>query len=222
MPIIYGARANALITGTPAIGANLPAALGAQGELLYSKVHGDFYNAAFAGALYQSTTLVAGTTIPVQATNLVSTFTIWNPLGSGVNVELVRYSFAQTTTVQVVGPIALWIQTAVGGANTAPGTLTALAVRPALWSSAAVAPTGNNKANMYSAATLVNTMATNMWQGPVLWGAGAVTDSSVGPKSYDFNGTTLLGPGTLATVAGFAAQTAPTGQTLIWAEWPTT
>jgi hypothetical protein len=193
---------------------------GKQGEILDAKLHGDFYSAAYYGNLFQATTLVAGTVIPVQATNLVSTFTIWNPLGSGVNVEMVRYSFAQTTTVQVVGPIALWIQTAVGGANVVPASLTALSVRPALWSSTSINPIASNKAGVYSAATLVNTMATNMWQGPVLWGAGAVTDSSTAPRNYDFNGTTLLGPGTLATVAAFAAQTAATSQTFIWSEWP--
>lgn len=219
MPILYGTRALPSAV-TPAVGSNNPIPTGTQNEMLDSKVHGDFYNAAYAGVLYQSTTLVAGTTIPVQATNLVSTFTIWNPLGSGVNVELVRYSFGQTTTVFVVGAIALWIQTAVGAANAAPGTLTTLAVRPALWGGASVAPLGNNKASMYSAATLVNTMATNMFQGPVLWSPGAVTSTGTGPNNYDFNGTTLLGPGSLATVAAFAAQTAPTAQTLIWAEWP--
>jgi hypothetical protein len=193
---------------------------GKQGEVFDTKLHGDFYSAAYYGNLFQATTLVAGTTIPVQANNLVSTFTIWNPLGSGVNVELVRYSFGQTTTVFVVGAIALWIQTAVGGANVVPASLTALSVRPALWSSTSVNPIASNKAGMYSAATLVNTMATNMWQGPVLWSPGAVTSTGTGPNNYDFNGTTLLGPGSLATVAAFAAQTAPTAQSMIWAEWP--
>lgn len=201
-------------------GVSAPALGGKSNEQIYSKLHGDFYAAAVAGFLFQATTLVAGTVIPVQATNLVSTWTIWNPLGSGVNVEMVRYSFAQTTTVQVVGPIALWIQTAVGGANAVPATLTAANVRPAMWSSASINPIASSKAGVYSAATLVNTMATNMWQGPILWGAGAVTDSSVGPKTYNFNGDTILGPGTLATVAAFAAQTAATSQTFIWAEWP--
>src|SRR5712671_937826 len=110
MPVMYG-QVTAGLSATSQSG-NIPVPTGKQGETLDAKLHGDFYSAAYYGNMYQSTTLVAGTTIPVQATNLVSTFTIWNPLGSGVNVELVRYSFAQTTTVEVVGPIALWIQTA--------------------------------------------------------------------------------------------------------------
>jgi len=218
MPVMFGQ----VTSGTSATSqsGNVAAPQGKQGELINTKLHGDFYSAAYYGNLFISSTLVAGTVIPVQATNLVSTFTIWNPLGSGVNCELVRYSWANTTTVFVVGSIALWIQTAVGGANAVPGTLTALAVRPALWGGASVAPVASNKAGMYSAATLVNTMATNMWQGPMLWAPGAVTSNQQGPFNYDFNGTTVLGPGTIATVAAFAAQTAACNQTLIWAEWP--
>ncbi len=193
---------------------------GRSGEIVDTRLHGDFFTAALNGKLFQATTLTAGTVIPVQATNLVSTFTIWNPLGSGVNVELVRYSIAWTTTVEVVGPIALWIQTSVGNANAVPGTLTALSVRPALWGGASVNPIASNQASMYSAATLVNTMATNMWQGPILTGPSGVTSLNNSPLNYDFNGTTILGPGTIATTAAFAAQTAATGQTLMWAEWP--
>ncbi len=202
-------------TGTPnALG-------GRSGELIDTRLHGDFFTAALNGKVFQATTLTAGTIIPVQATNLVSTFTIWNPLGSGVNVELIRYTLAWTTTVEVVGPIALWIQTAVGGANAVPSALTTpLSVRPALWGGASINPIASNQASMWTALTLVNTMATNMWQGPVLAGPGAVTSTNNAPINYDFNGTTILGPGTLATTAAFAAQTAATSQTLMWAEWP--
>ncbi len=193
---------------------------GRSGELVDTRLHGDLFTAALNGKVFQATTLVAGTTIPVQTSNLVSTFTIWNPLGSGVNVELIRYTVAWTTTTEVVSPIALWIQTSVGNSNTVPGTLTALSVRPALWGGASVNPIASNAAGMYSAATLVNTMATNMWQGPILAGPGATSSVNNAPINYDFAGTTLLGPGTLATTAGFAAQSAATGQTLMWAEWP--
>jgi len=218
MPIVYG-QIGAPST-TTSLTANQPVLQGPAGEVIDAKLRGDFFNANRWGFLYTATTLTAGTTIPVQATNLVSTFTIWNPLGSGVVVELVRYTAAFLAATTVVSDISLWIQTAVGGANAAPGTLTALAVRPAYWSSAVIAPTGNNKANVYSAATLVNTMGTNMFRGPVLSGPAAVTSTQIGGCDYMFAGTTLLGPGTLATTAGFAAQTSATAQTLIWAEWP--
>lgn len=218
MPIIQGSVAAGL--SSTSLGGNQNIMQGKQGEVLDSALHGPHYQAAYYGNLYQATTLVGGTTIPVQATNLVSTFTIWNPLGSTVLVELVRYTAAFLAATTVVSDISLWIQTAVGGANAVPATLTALGVRPAYWSSSVINPAGNNKANMYSAATLVNTMGTNMWRGPVLSGPAAVTSTQIGGIDYMFGGTTLLGPGTLATTAGFAAQASATAQTLIWAEWP--
>jgi hypothetical protein len=219
MPVLVG-QVQAPSNTSAVDGANLPLLTGKQSELIDSALHGQYYTAAYRGFLYQATTLVAGVVIPVQATNLVSTFTIWNPLGSGVNVELVRWSYANTTVTFVVSPIALWIQTAVGGANTVPGTLTTISSRNANWSSGAVNPIASSKATVYSAATLVNTMATNMWQGPILLGPAATSSTQIGPNNHDFNGSTLLGPGTLAAVAGFAAQTAASSQTLIWAEWP--
>jgi len=200
-------------------GAN-PALGGAANEAIYAKLRDDHFTASYNGVGYQSHTLTAGTTIPVQATNLVSTFTIWNPLGSGVIVELVRYTAAFLAATTVVSDVSLYIQTAVGGANAVPGTLTALAVRPSFWSSAVIAPGGANKANMYSAATLVNTMATNMFRGPTLFGPTAVTSTALGPTNFDFRGTVLLGPGTIATTAGNAAQTSATAQSLYWNEWP--
>lgn len=219
MPVIYG------LTQAPsnisvADGQNNPFLAGKAGELIDAKLRDDHFTAAYRGFGYQAHTLVAGTTIPVQATNLVSTFTIWNPLGSGVVVELVRYSAAFLAATTVVSDVSLWIQTAVGGANAVPGSATALAVRPSYWSSATISPTGNNKAGMYSALTLVNTMATNMFRGPTLFGPTAVTSTALGPISFDFRGTVLLGPGTIATTAGFAAQTSAAAQSLYWNEWP--
>jgi hypothetical protein len=219
MPIVFGQVGN-ISNVSAADGANLPALAGKAGEIIDAKLHGDYYTANYRGLVYQSTTLTAGTTIPVQATNLVSTFTIWNPLGSGVVVELIRYSAAFLAATTVVSDISLWLQTAVGGANVVPASLTALAVRPGYWSSAAISPTGANKAGMYSAATLVNTVGTNMFRGPTLSGPAAVTSTQIGGIDYMFQGTTLLGPGTLATTAGFAAQTSAASQTLIWAEFP--
>lgn len=220
MPIFYGTPGG-IPSGSLADGTAVPVLAGKAGELIDAKLHGDFYTANYRGRLFMANTLAAGTTIPIQATNLVSTFTIWNPLGSGVNVELVYYSAAFEAATTVVSDVSLYLQTSVGAANVVPATLTALAVRPCFWGGASVAPVANNQASMYSAATLVNTMATNMFRGPTLFGPTAVTSTALGPVLYPFNGTMILGPGTLATTAGTAAQTSAAAQTLVWAEFPT-
>lgn len=205
-------------TGTQAGNVNVLG--GRSGELIDSVLHTQFYTPTINGKVFQATSLTAGVTIPVQAGNLAGVFTIFNPLGSGVNVELIRFSHAFTTATEVVGQVALWIQTSIGAANAALTSLTALSVRPALWGGSSINPIGSGQASVYSAATFTSTMATNMFQGPILFGPGATTSTNNTANHYDFNGNTLLGPGAAGTVAGFAAQTQTSCMTIIWAEWP--
>src|SRR3990167_7337716 len=61
--------------------------LGRQGEQLTADLHGKWYSAALNGRLFIGSSLIAGVTIPVN-TATAATFTLFNPLGSGVNVEL--------------------------------------------------------------------------------------------------------------------------------------
>ncbi len=216
MPLIQGnvAAPTGLLSGN----ANVTA--GRSGEVLSTALHTTYYHANLAGKVFQATTLVAGVTLPVQAASFTGVFTIWNPLGSGVNVELIRITHAFTTVTEVVGPIALYIQTSVGNANALPTSLTALTTRPGLWGGASINPTAVAQAAVYSAATFTDTVGTNMFQGPILFGPAAATSTANQPCNYDFNGNTLLGPGALASVACFAAQTQTSGLSIIWAEWP--
>lgn len=174
---------------------------------------GLYYQDTLAGNVFIAATATAGTIIPVQATNLVSTFTVWNPVSSPVNLELIRYTASWTTTVEVVGDIGLYAQFQVGSAVTAPGTLTSRTIRNALFGTGKV-----SQASFYTAATLVSTTDTNLIRMLTLGGPGAVTSTNNAPVNYDFNGTVLVPPGTLVVTAGFAAQTAATDQTLIWRE----
>lgn len=219
MPIMYGT-----VGGVPntsiADGINAAILMGKAGEIIEAKLHGDFYTAAYRNRLFMANTLAAGTTVPIQATNLVSTFTLWNPLGSNVNVELVLYSEQILAATTVVSDISLYLQSAIGSGNTAPGTLTALAIRPANFGGGTIAPVAPSAVNFFSAATLVNTMATNMFRGPTLSGYSAVTSTAHGAAIYPFNGTLIVPPGTLVTTAGTAAQTSASAQSLVWAEWP--
>jgi len=72
----------------------------------------------------------------------------------------------------------------------------------------------------YSAATLVDTVGTNLFRGPTMASFGAVTTTNATPINYDFDGTFMMPPGTLITFAGSAAQTQAGSQCLTWAEWP--
>lgn len=205
--------------GAAAIGPSLgtgaqPAMLGgASGEAVLAALHGQFYTSARGGRVQWVTTATAGTTIPVQAASLVSTFTLWNPLGSGVNVELITYSLAFEAATTVISDISLYFQLNVGTTVAVPGTLTALTIRNGLLGGGLA-----SQCTAYSAATLTGA-ATFLLKGPTLTGPTAVTSTQIGVR-YDFLGTILVPPGTIITTAGNAAQTSAASQYLAWAEYP--
>lgn len=217
MPIMYGQIGLNVINGA-ALGTNLPVAQGPAGEVLAAEIHGKYYAPNRGGNVFYLATAAAGTVVPVQATNLVSTFTLWNPLGSGKNVELIRYSYGVLNATTVVSDISLYVQPGVGQTVAAPGTLTLLSVRSAAGGSAT--PTIASVCTGYSAATLVNVVGTNIFRGPTMTSFGAVTTTADAPINYDFDGTFLMPPGTLITFAGTAAQTQAGSQCLTFAEWP--
>lgn len=184
------------------------------GELLMAELHGKWYSAARAGRLFIDSLAHAGGVIPTNASGLVSTFSIWNPAGSGVVVELARYILAIAgTTTAVIGNIGLVEQLNVGSAIAVPGTLTAVAPAPALRGGSAA-----SAVRFYSALTHVGTptfLAT-------LGLSFGTTGATPGPVTaiHDFDGTLLLMPGTIISTVSNAAQTQAMSQTLIHAEWP--
>ena len=217
MAIIYGTTGLNVIVGNGA-GTSQPTAQGPAGELLMAEVHGKYYHPNRAGNVFYLATAAAGTVVPIQATNLVSTFTLWNPLGSNKNIELIRYSYGILNATTVVSDISMYVQPGVGAAVAAPGTLTLLTIRSAAGGGAT--STLPSVCTGYSAATLVDTVGTNLFRGPTMTSFGAVTSTNAAPINYDFDGSFILPPGTLVTFAGTAAQSQAGSQFMSWAEWP--
>lgn len=198
---------------------NVTATGGAEGEQLAAEVHGKWYHRAKAGQLFIGSTALAGTTIPVNAANLVSTFTLVNPVGSGVNLELARYKVGVAgTTTAVIGGLALVGQSAYSSSVfVTPTSQTVLTPRLALYGSAA---SGSSKALLLAAGTLTGTPEVVDSLG-ISFGT---TGAQPGPVSnvYDFDGHLVLVPGSLITVVSTAAQTQPMQQSFVWAEVPPT
>jgi len=164
--------------------------------------------------LFIASTAAAGVTIPVDdTTNLASTAGIVNPLGSGVNMELVGIGITNTTIAVAVKPNIIAFQKNLSTSGGAPTSVTALTshAQP-LSSSSAVA-----KCVAHSAATFTNSVELaprlNM-MGTLQTAVGEVTGW------YKFNGEVVMGPDTAMAIVN--AVTALAGQqlTYIWAEWP--
>lgn len=181
-----------------------PIALGRQNDQMVSDVHGKWYTSAYRGRLFEGSTAAAGTTIPVSSAT-AATFTLYNPIGSGVNLELVSYDSSVQNATTVVSSILLGI---ASGLIVAPTAVTALTVRSGLLGSNAAA-----LGQLYSVATIVAT--TTFFH----VGAYGATSGAFGPVHYDFDGKIILAPGSLVHVCGTAAQTSASAQSISWAEW---
>jgi len=220
MPVIYGQTVQPSSTVSLGDGTSNPVLAGKAAELVTCDLHGSFYTSAYRGLSYMANTLPSGVTIPLAANNFAATFLIWNPAGSSVNVELMSLSLGILSTTLVVSDVSLYLQSGVGTSIAAPSSLTALATRPTLWGGGSVAPIAGSKATVYSAATITGTLGSNLWRGPVITSFAATSSNNVQPIRYQFNGEVLLGPGTLAALAGQAAQSQAMAHSITWAEWP--
>jgi hypothetical protein len=194
-------------------GAGLNAMGGTAGQGLVAEIRGKYFEVAKRGALFIGGTLIAGVALPVNAATLASKFTLWNPAGSGVDVELGEFTAALTTGTEVVGGICVGLQTKVSSSGGAPGTLTALPVL-----SSYVTGGGNNKAALYSAATLTNAAVLPVY--PLGMSFNSTSGALNGLGSYNFDGKVVLPPDTIATFVTNIAAEALLTCGLTWSEWP--
>ena len=180
---------------------------GKAGEGVVAELHGKWYTAAYRNRVFLGMTAPAGTIIPISTTTTM-TFALLNPLGSGVNVELISLEVAATTTTFVASPIQLGFL--VGAV--VPTTITT-ALTPI---SANVGGSGVSQVRMYASAVGAAMTATSLF--PV-FGAGS-TAGQVGQLHYEFDGRIIIPPGTMCSLVGTAAQTQATQNALCWAEFP--
>lgn len=195
-------------------GSTLTALAGKAGEQIVTELHGKWYTQAYRGNVFIGSTALAGTVIPINAASLVSTFTLWNPLGSGKNLEMISYDLGIAgTTTAVIGSIGLVYQAGIGAGIVIPTSQTALTPVNAMVG-LGNAPVGK----LLSAGTLTGT--------PTVLGSLGIsfgtTGASPGPATahYEFDGKLIIPPGVLVTTVSTAAQTQAMQQQFIWAEVP--
>ena len=193
-------------------GTNPLPSLGKQGDVLTSRLHGRWYTANYRGQVFVGATPVAGVTLPANAANLVSVFSLWNPAGSGVNAELIDLDVFMLNATEVVAAIALVSQSGVGSSVAVPGTLTKVVPNPGNLGNTP----GSNKVGFYSALTHVGTPVVLKYLG----GFQATAAGQQRPH-VDFDGTVIVGPGSVVSLISTTVQTQAAAVSLTWAESPT-
>ena len=193
-----------------------PVLSGKNGDLLVSEAHGKWYSAGYNGKTF----IAANTSAAIPLYGTVTSLTgiiLYNPYGSGKNVELISLLLANAGNGTMVISSFRWaVYTGIGGGGQALPTLQV--------SSANIFanPIGAGIANPLAKALASCTMAAaaTQWFGSGLT-SGLVT-SAAGPAAckIQYDGEVILAPGTLISLQGDVAQSNNLNPTVAWAEWP--
>lgn len=205
MPVMYG-TVGGVTTPSATDATNQPLLQGKAGEAIVAELHGIWYTAGYRGRAFHGASAIAGVVLPRETTT-AATFMLFNPSGSGVNLELISFDVAELTTTGVIGTVLL-----AAGSNPAPSSTTAI--------TATVTPTligggATQKASLFSAATIT---AMTTW-----WPIGQVTATTTGTYQiapYAFNGRVLVAPGAGVQACSNPVQTNSWVPAFDWAEWP--
>lgn len=182
--------------------------LGRNGDLLSSAVHGQFFNAVQRGNVFSAAgNDFTGRTI-LAAGGTTSGFMIYNPTGSGVNMEILELLLAPLTATDVVGVIGLEY-------GAPPTTVTnAATVRSQFVGGRAL--TAQGKASYGS--TIV-AMTFYKWLPIFIQTTGGVLQGS--SVLYQPKGSVVLAPGGAINVVSSTTQSTNLwAQSAVWAEWP--
>lgn len=204
MPVTYG-LVQAPSNTSSADGTNQPFLQGKAAEAVVAELHGKYYTANYRGRHFITQGAAAGVTIPISSST-APTFAVFNPLGSGVVVELGKLNVSINNATTVVSSIAWGIIT---GLTVAP-TGTAMTI-----GSGNLGGTGTAQCIVYSTGTLA-AAATKFFG---LFSVSA-TSGAFPNFNYDHEGSILIQPGSLVHLVGTAAQTSASLNSLSWSEWP--
>jgi len=183
---------------------------GKAGEGVVTELHGKWYTQSYRGGVFTGT--VAGVTIPQNASNLVSVFSLYNPPGSNKNLELISTDIAFTSATTVLDILGWYGQ---GGSSfTVPTSQTV------------GTPLNMNVGNGNAAVGRFLTAGTHIGT-PVLYDilANMLTTSTVPPGAVihkEHDGKIILPPNSIITLAASTAAWTASAATLavVWGEVP--
>lgn len=184
---------------------------GQQNEALVSEIHGKWWTAAQRGNAYRAN--VTAVTVPVIANGLVSVFSLYNPVGSGIVMELIDFDMAQVLAATIVDAVGLYYD---AGSRAAAATFTTKGTIESAKIGSGLVGLGQ----FYSALTHVNSAG---WKRVAIVGNyGATTDAGQQLNHCDFDGKLVVPEGAIISVAMSTTAGTASGLdiSMSWAEWP--
>lgn len=191
---------------------------GKQTDLIVSELHGKYFTQCYRGNVYDYGTPLAGVTLTTTGST-VQTFGIFNPAGSNRLIVPTKCRMGVVGATLAVDAPAWCVSTGLGTgiAGTSPLTaatyVTAMNARTDILGSVGVG-------RVFSTITLAAAPSIKRYFG-TSWGAPlATTAATFGMMVDEFDGDTIVGPGTALILA---CPTAPGGAlnlSLTWVEVP--
>lgn len=190
---------------------------GSEGQQIVSALHGSFYEQCSRGNVYLGRSASGGIAIIAPAAGGGHP-TLWNPLGSGVNLSIIALELSYVSGT--AAPTALeWASTAPAGASAATGAPIATATLVAATNQ--LVGSGNVAKGLWSPTTNTFTAAPVFFRG-IGYGlksgtAAAVTNGEQIIVRYD--GDLVLAPGSALSLCSQAATTTALFQVgVVWEE----
>lgn len=196
-------------------------ALGDEFEQLMDRLHGKHYQDAKAGRVFSQTTTPLGLAIPIYTSTAPVGNALWNPQGSGVDVELINYNASRVSGVEAFGSVGLMARVIRQSNLATAAQITAFAevdpINGLIGGGVKSAVKSSNAGTITITAGVAAEYIRN------LFGMLPVIDTTAveSPvKEVDFDGTIIVPPGVLIWIAGSVASVALFAQTLTWKEIP--
>ncbi len=194
---------------------NLPEVLDVQ--------HARHYHDTLARRVFSQTTTPLGEAIPIyDATDIEGGMPIWNPTGSGVNVELISVAAGYVSGTAAYGTVVLMARNDVGNQITNGSEITAFAettpdgglLGVSGGSRVRSSNTGTVTVSAGVAGEAVRTLFTINLE-KITTTAHRTVDNE-----FDFNGTVIVPPGVLVWIANRVDSVALYAMSIVWKEIP--
>jgi hypothetical protein len=225
MPNLFGPSGALVgVTSNPGnvsnrLGSQAAGGFSGEGGLLVAPSRGAYGAMAAGGNVFFASSPLAGSVVPLSATNQVVKFALWNPAGSGKNVELIKFSWQQYGSgTEIVTQLGLAFQSKVS-ASGLPSAQTTQAVGGPF--NAIIGGGNASVCSFWTVMTMANPAIGNSYQHMWLMNsvlATTVTDQS---KIINFDGSVIMPPDTIVTpVSALTGTEIEAAMTLVWAEYP--
>lgn len=201
-------------------GATVSANLGRANEVIFSELHGKYFQQCYRGNIFYASTATAGVVIPIAST-LTPTYSIWNPSGSGKLCVPVVTLIGWTATTAALGSFVWHLTTSAGSAAGSGLPYTAFGTGTAVNALAGSGKVSAMKTGTGGTTTLTAASTFYRETGCQITATAAATSTAPGwIWRDDWDGTGILAPGNGMHLLGTTAIAVTATITLVYEEIP--